>query len=175
MEGEDMRALTSDERAKVELNLPLVYYLAKRYGGRRLSTKDKIQAGVVGLIEAVQGFDPAKGEWGPYAARGIVRHIWRLEWAERRAIRPLDMVEFDPTAIHDDPAAPAADDERDERLRAALAELPELWRTIVVEHYWNNRDHYAQARDRGCSRANCWQLEQKARKQLRARLEAVAV
>jgi RNA polymerase sigma factor (sigma-70 family) len=170
-----MRALTDDERAKVELNLGLVGFLAKRHGGRRLSYMDRFQAGVVGLVEAVQGYDPAKGPWGAYAAKGICHHIWRQQWSEGRAPEPIDVVELDPTRHDDDPAGPVLDDERDGLLRAALAELPERWRDVVVRRYWRGENHYVQAERRGCTRTNVWLLEQKARKHIRARLEAVAV
>lgn len=53
-----------DERARhrlVELHLPLVSALARRYRGRGEPLEDLEQAGVVGLLAAIERFDPGRG------------------------------------------------------------------------------------------------------------------
>ena len=45
----------------VELHLPLVEYLARRFAGRGEPLEDLIQVATVGLINAIDRFDPARG------------------------------------------------------------------------------------------------------------------
>lgn len=62
----------------IEANLPLVGYLARRLAGRRGSLEDLTQVGSVGLIKAVDRFDPARGhEFVAYAAPVILGEIKR--------------------------------------------------------------------------------------------------
>lgn len=62
----------------IEANLPLVGYLARRLAGRRGSLDDLTQVGSVGLIKAVDRFDPGRGhEFVVYAAPMILGEIKR--------------------------------------------------------------------------------------------------
>lgn len=62
----------------IEANLPLVGYLAKRLAGRRGSLEDLTQVGSVGLIKAVDRFEPQRGyEFVAYAAPMILGEIKR--------------------------------------------------------------------------------------------------
>lgn len=62
----------------IETNLPLVGYLARRLAGRRGSLEDLTQVGTVGLIKAVDRFDPTRGyEFVAYAAPMILGEIKR--------------------------------------------------------------------------------------------------
>lgn len=62
----------------IEANLPLVSYIARRFAGRRGSLEDLIQVGSVGLIKAVDRFDPERGhEFIAYAAPMILGEIKR--------------------------------------------------------------------------------------------------
>jgi len=62
----------------IEANLPLVGYLARRLAGRRGSLEDLTQVGSVGLIKAVDRFDPDRGhEFVVYAAPVILGEIKR--------------------------------------------------------------------------------------------------
>jgi RNA polymerase sigma factor (sigma-70 family) len=169
-----MRPLDARERELVAANLGLVAHLAKKYGSPRVPFEDRFQAGVVGLMQAARGFDPSLGPWGAYAAKGICFHIWRAIRRAHRAPETIDCVELDPAEVRDDPADPVLADERDERVRSALDELPERLRDVVVRHHWQGANHYVQAAERGCTRTNVWLIERKAHGLLRERLSAVA-
>jgi RNA polymerase sigma-B factor len=62
----------------VEMHLPLVLYLAKRFSGRSEPMTDLVQVGSIGLIKAIDRFDPARGlEFSTYATPTILGEIKR--------------------------------------------------------------------------------------------------
>ena len=61
-----------------ELNLPLVEYLARRFAGRSVPLDDLVQVGSIGLLKAIDRFDPGRGlEFSTYAAPTILGEIKR--------------------------------------------------------------------------------------------------
>ncbi|TAM90903.1 MAG: SigB/SigF/SigG family RNA polymerase sigma factor, partial [Jatrophihabitans sp.] len=62
----------------VELHMPLVVYLAKRFSGRSEPLSDLIQVGAIGLLKAIDRFDPARRlEFSTYATPTILGEIKR--------------------------------------------------------------------------------------------------
>ena len=62
----------------VEMHLPLVEYLARRFAGRGEPLDDLVQVGTIGLIKAVDRFDPERGvEFSTYATPTVVGEIKR--------------------------------------------------------------------------------------------------
>ena len=72
----------------VELHLPLVEHLARRFAGRGEPLDDLVQVGTIGLIKSVDRFDSDRGvEFSTYATPTIVgeikRHFRDKGWAVR--------------------------------------------------------------------------------------------
>jgi len=62
----------------VEQNLPLVRQLARRYRSRSEPMEDILQAGAVGLVKAIDRYEPERGAFLPFAIPTILGEIKRF-------------------------------------------------------------------------------------------------
>jgi len=88
------RAVVRDEL--VTMHVPLVHYLARRFRDRGEPHDDLVQVGTIGLIKAVDRFDPERGvEFSTYATPTVVgeikRHFRDKGWSVRVPRRLQEM------------------------------------------------------------------------------------
>jgi len=82
-------------KAAVEAELPLVHHLAQRFRGRGEPYDDLVQVGTIGLLNAVDRFDPSRGSFTGFAVPTILgelrRHFRDRGWALRVPRRLQDL------------------------------------------------------------------------------------
>jgi RNA polymerase sigma-B factor len=153
-------------RRLIELHLPLVRSLARRFASHRDQLDDLAQVGAVGLIKAVDRFDPARGTpFAAYAAPTIAGEIRRHL---RDSGQPVHVPRGDqeagvlvrtvPLDAEEHASATAAPGDERVLLERGLRALPRRQRRIVQLHYFANLSQRRIARELGLSQVHVSRL-----------------
>lgn len=157
-------------RRLIEANLPLVRALAQRFASRGEQLDDLTQVGALGLIKAVDRYDPLRGSsFSAYAVPTIVgeirRHLRdtaqpvrvpRRSGRERIVVRA---VPFDADASRDAGAEHRLElGEERAVIEAGLRALPRRQRRIVQLHYFGNVSQRGIASQLGLSQVHVSRL-----------------
>jgi len=114
----------------------LVIFVVRRQGLGELTFQDALQAGRLGLWQAILGFDPQKGyAFSTYAYPAIARSIWRaVRRAERgdlatsMIVSPIDALEGDPEQVVEAHLVQSA-------LHDLVGRLPDRLRQVIIARY----------------------------------------
>ncbi|WP_327134586.1 RNA polymerase sigma factor SigF [Streptomyces sp. NBC_01343] len=138
----------------VELNLSLVKYAARRFRGRSEPMEDIVQVGTIGLIKAINRFDPERGvEFTTFAMPTIVGEIKRFfrdtSWAVK-VPRRLQELRIDAAKAHDTLEQDLGREPTDAELAGRLHVTPEeLVEGQKAAHAYSARSLDAPAQDDG--------------------------
>lgn len=164
----------------IEAYQPLVFKLAMQLRLPRPAVMDVIQEGTVGLIEAVERFDPARAvRFSTFAAYRIRGRMLNALARRGRADLSLDQLVADElaAALGDLEAEVALQRVEDRvlgaQLRAAIAELPERERE-VLRAFLSRREPRAVARGLGISLSHFYRLQKQAIASVRSILRGPA-
>jgi RNA polymerase sigma-B factor len=151
-------------RRLIEMNLPLVRVLAQRFAYSGEQLEDLTQVGAVGLIKAVDRYDPDRGvALDAYAATviaGEIRHHLRDRCAPVRVPRRLQAEGVRVTAVQLDHEAggpqPDPAEEADDRVAvgAALRALAPRERRLVLLRFVEDLSQAQIARRTGLSQVH---------------------
>jgi RNA polymerase sigma-B factor len=164
---------------RIEAHLPLVRTLALRFARRGEPLDDLVQAGCIGLINAVDRHDPQRGAFEAYAVPTITGEIQRHLRDRGGVVRvpPAVLAErgrprVDPLAEDDGPPAdpiPAVDERL--TLAAALRTLPLHERRILLLWLYGERSQRRIAAEVGLSQIHVSRLLRRALERLRSQLD----
>jgi RNA polymerase sigma-B factor len=161
-------------RRLIELHLPLVRAIARRFAFRGEQFEDLAQVGAVGLIKAIDRYDPGRGSsLTAYAVPTIVgeiqRHL-RDSTQPLRVPRPNGDERVVVRTVALDADAPSSRDTGAERglergeeralIEAGLRALPRRQRRIVQLHYFANLSQRGIASELGLSQVHVSRLLQ---------------
>ena len=83
--GDKMRRLTDAERDEAEKHIPLALFLIKKLNKdhpKHLDRDDQHQEGALGIMRAVQDYDPSKAKFGTYAFRPVRDFVTSADMAD---------------------------------------------------------------------------------------------
>lgn len=159
-------------RRLIELHLPLVRSIARRFAHRGEQLEDLAQVGAVGLIKAIDRYDPDRGtSLAAYAVPTIAGEIRRhlrdsarpLRLPRRDGSAPLEVraVPLDEGAAASYDAVAARGLELGEEralIEAGMRALPRRERRIVQLHYFGNLTQRGIAGELGLSQVHVSRL-----------------
>jgi len=115
---------------------PLVHWVVRRQGWDGLTYAEAVQAGRVGLWQALQGYDPTRGTRFSSYAVPVIRHaVWRAVAQQRRATRAAGAARAPAPGGPVDPDTALARAEAAAALRAVVSHLPPRLQQVVVGHW----------------------------------------
>lgn len=153
-------------QAAMEQHDGLVHAVIRRQGGGDISYEDALQAGRIGLWQAIQGYDPGRGTtFATYAWVAICRQIQR-RGTELRRDPEVWLPDMPPSWVLPDPAAEVDRTLRTGVLYDLVSQLSDRLRQVIVGRYGldGQRPRTLQAigQGLGLTRERVRQLQQEA-------------
>lgn len=157
----------------LEPHRPLLYALARRFGGSVLTSQELVQAGYLGLMEAVRRYDGSRGvRFITYAVPWALGEMKRALRESARKTLSLEE-ETGPEAgrtLRDTIAGPEGVSIESLDLRMAIAQLSQEEQSVLLLRFFRDKTQKETAQALGRSQAQVCRIEQRALDGLRARL-----
>ena len=185
--SDDASARESAREKLVELHLPLVRSLARRYANRGEGLEDLVQVGSIGLLESIDRFDPQRGSDLPSFAVPTITGVIKRHLRDRSTIvrmpRPLaerarkpvcvSLVEGVSSEIDEAMQTDGAFDASEERLllAAGFRALAPRERRILKLRYFGGLSQIEIAREVGLSQIQVSRLIRASLDRMRVALE----
>jgi RNA polymerase sigma-B factor len=179
--------MTGETRSRaIEAHLPLVRSIARRYVNRGEPVEDLVQVGTIGLIKAVDRFDPARGRSLAALARPSIESEIRHHLRDRASVLRVPRTEHEAAAGRGETAAvqavalreelaPARDDSDATEARLLLSRgttvLDERERRLLHLRYVEDRSQAEIAAELGLSQAHVSRLLRAALDRVRGEIE----
>jgi len=179
--------MTGETRSReIEAHLPLVRSIARRYANRGEPVEDLVQVGTIGLIKAVDRFDPARGRSLAALARPSIESEIRHHLRDRASVLRVPRTEHEAAASRGESAAaqavalreelaPGRDDSDATEARLLLARgttvLDERERRLLHLRYVEDRSQAEIAAELGLSQAHVSRLLRAALDRVRGEIE----
>jgi RNA polymerase sporulation-specific sigma factor len=164
------KILSGDEESREKIILayrPMVFWLAKKFRAPYNSYPDLLQEGMVGLIAAVDNFEPARSNrfttYAYYKIKGRMANF--LSRGEAKAPKPVEDEYLERPSLFE------ADLDMMEwriSLDEGLEQLPEREKAIIRSLVVEGRDACAVANDHGVGVSHVYRLRRKAIAQLKS-------
>lgn len=159
----------------IEAYQPLVFKVVMGMRLPEAHLMDMIQEGTVGLIDAVERFEPGRGfrfsTYATYRIRGAVLNALRRERARANSLEAPEAPGASLGRLEDAAAEEALDAVEDAVLAGQLTEglqrLPPRERAVVEVFYFRPRSPAAAARELGVSVSHLYRLHHRALEALR--------
>ena len=161
----------------IEAYLPLARALARRFADRGERVEDLVQVGSIGLIKAVDRFEPSRGDLAAYAASTIVGEIKRHLRDRSTLIRLPRREQSAPVAVALEDDLPSEDDgfgasENRVAVSAGLRKLHRRERDVLRCRYFRDMSQAEIASTLGISQTHASRLLASALAKLRQNLGA---
>jgi RNA polymerase sigma factor (sigma-70 family) len=159
----------------IEAYQPLVFKVAMQLHPEDAVAMDMIQEGTVGLIEAVERFDPARGvrfsTFAAYRIRGQILNALRRERAAAVAASSEESpVEHVPDIAAADRLAAVEDAVLLRQITAAIDRLPEKERRVLRASFFQVEEPHRAASDLRISLSHFYRLQKKALSRIKGSL-----
>lgn len=128
--------MTREARNQIVLqNEPLVHHFVKPYRGRGIDDEELYGTGLIGLIEAVDTFDPSKGALSTHAAFRIRKRINELFEAKREDALMFRRSLLELEDVHSDRITEPVDPATNTLVHSLLSTLPVVVREALLSEY----------------------------------------
>lgn len=146
----------------VEQNMNLAYHVANKFNCKRISQDDIKQVAMIGLIKAVEKFNPNKGKFSTYACKVIKNEI--INEIKRANRFPAEMADDEMNQLESDTLSPA---DKEYFMFELESKLDHQEFVAVTMQFLEGCTQKEVAEEIGCSQGQVCRIIKKAKKKIK--------